>query len=102
VHHSIVGYGGYPIGDPFFAQTAQKNNVANPHSILHIRYKYSLPTGVLLTGNIRGQHFGQCPLTLGMRAISVGLARPARLSLRHIAAGFSYFFIERFSCYQYE
>jgi hypothetical protein len=59
-------------GDAPFSQTAQKNSGANPHSILHIRYRIALPAGILLQGNIRGQHFGQCPGTTGaMRAISV-------------------------------
>jgi hypothetical protein len=64
--------GSLPSGDAFFSQTAQKNSAANPHAILHIRYKFPLPAGLLLQGNIRGQHFGQCPGTLGgMRAVSV-------------------------------
>lgn len=61
-----------PDGDADFSQTAQKNSAANPHAILHIRYKYALPAGITLQGNIRGQHFGQCPGTTGgMYAISV-------------------------------
>lgn len=48
-----------PDGDADFAQTAQKNSAANPHSILHIRYRYALPAGITLQGNIRGQHLCQ-------------------------------------------
>jgi hypothetical protein len=61
-----------PTGDAPYQQTAQKNSGANPHAILHTRFKLALPTGITLQGTIRGQFFAQCPGTLGgMRAISV-------------------------------
>ena len=61
-----------PSGDAHYAQTAQKNSAANPHTVLHARFKLALPSGITLQGNVRGQFFAQCPGTLGaMRAISV-------------------------------